>query len=340
MSGRITLRDVAEEAGVSVSTVSLVVNKKATKSKIRISDETVRLVEEVAVKLNYVPNLSARAMSQGRTMVIGLVMYEIRESAAQLTMIEGISSVLKEAHYALATGMTTGGDADLEAEEIRTMLEKGFDRIIFEASEALLTRFRDDPTVVRSPDRFILLNRTSVGGIPSIKVDEEKAAYLATRHLIDLGHHNIAFMGSNPLDGRSDELVISNLTSRFRGYVRAAEETGIEVRALHDEEGIEEMITGGLTGVYCSRSFGAIDLLGSCYDRGIRIPEDLSIVGHEDSREKRVSRPRISTIYLGSREVGERAALMALASISGERPKNHLVEPQLIVRESSAPPRQ
>lgn len=321
---RVTLRDVAEEAGVSVSTVSLVVNRKTTGGKIRISDGTVRHVEHVAKNLHYVPNLSARAMSQGRTMMIGLVMYEIWDSASQLEMVSGISA-----------GMTTEGDLDLELDEIRGMLDRGFDRLIFEASDDLLGRFQDDETVLPNPERFIFLNRPSVRGVPAVKVDEEKAAYLATRHLLDLGHREIAFMGENPTRGLSELPAMSALAARYQGFVRATGDAGVTPRSAHDENEIESLLSDGLTGVYCSRSYGAADLLAFCSDRGIGVPHDLSIVGQDDAREKRVSRPRITTVDLRAREVGEYAGRMALMSIEGRPPESHNVAPRLIVRDSA-----
>jgi LacI family transcriptional regulator len=332
----VRLRDIAEEAGVSISTVSLVLNDKALDGNVRISEPTIQYVQRIAREMNYFPNLSARAMLSGRTTIVGLILYEIKYSSSQLPMVQGISEVLKEEHYTLAAGMFTEGDLNLELEEIRVMIQKGFDCLILEASETLLEQAEDIPEFCNHSDRIILINRPSVLGLASVKVDNEAAGYLATRHLLESGHRRIAFGGDHcSVDEAPICRVLDSTLDRFRGYLRAMDEFGADPIAVEDAREVVDLLPQGVTAAYCSRSWGAADLLGVCLDRGIRVPEALAIIGQDDAREKSVVRPRISTVNMRTQEVGRLAARMALEVIEGKTPESVVLEPELIVREST-----
>ncbi|MCZ6633877.1 MAG: LacI family DNA-binding transcriptional regulator [bacterium] len=332
----VRLRDIAEEAGVSISTVSLVLNDKALDGNVRISEPTIQYVQRIAREMNYFPNLSARAMLSGRTTIVGLILIEIKYSSSQLPLVQGISEILKQEHYSLATGILTEGDLNLELEEMRVMIQKGFDCLIVEPSEALLEQVADTPEFYNHSDRIILINRPSVAGLASVKVDNEAGGYLATRHLLELGHRRIAFGGDHcSVDEAYIRSLLSSTLDRFRGYLRAMDEFEADPIAVEDAREVVDLLPQGVTAAYCSRSWGAVDLLGVCLDRGIRVPETLAIIGQDDAREKRVVRPRISTVNMRTQEVGRLAARMALEVIEGEIPESVVLEPELIVREST-----
>jgi DNA-binding LacI/PurR family transcriptional regulator len=334
----VRLRDIAEKAGVSVSTVSLVLNEKTKTGNVRISEKTIQHVRQIAGKMDYFPNLPARAMLNGQTTIVGLILEEIRYSASQLPLIQGISEVLKRMHYSLATGLGTKGDVALEKQEIQMMNRKGFDCLIIEPTVGFMGYAHRD--IFRDPNRVILINRPSVAGLSSVMIDHIHGAYLATKHLLDLGHQRVAFAGVHcsisEIESKSYEEIERTLFRRFFGYLKAVSEYDVVPVVVNNPEEIFDL-EEPVTGVFCANSWGAADLIGVCWDRGIRVPDDLSIVGQDDAREKSLVRPRLTTVDVRPWEVGGLAAEMALDAMSGKLVTDRVLEPRLIVRESTGP---
>lgn len=130
-----------------------------------------------------------------------------------------------------------------------------------------------------------------------------------------------------------DPFIDAIVNARLRGYLRAMKEYGESPISV--KFGVEALDIPEVTGVYCSRSLGAADLLGVCYDRGVRVPDRLSIVAQGNDREKKVVRPRLTTIDVRAKEMGVHAARTVLDIIDGKRPENVVLEPELIVQEST-----
>ena len=336
MAKSVTLKDIARKAEVSVATVSLVLNNKASSGTVRISDETVDRVRRVAEELDYFPNLSARAMSGGKTSIVGLILSEIKYSSHQLPLIHGISDVLDEAGYSLAMGRVTHTNPDVEMEEIRIANRKGFDGLMLEGTGAFLSQAEQLKDAFRNWNHVVLINRPAVGGFTTVAVDQEQAGYLATTHLITLGHTSVAFAGRHPdIEDHGDLAAPRNMVGRFRGYMRAIEEAGLPpVVVAHGKDLLDSR--NKVTGVYCALSFDGPDLLAECIDRGMKIPEDLSVVGQDDAREKSVMRPALTTVDMRSEEMGKVAARAVIGKVNGQAVEDVLLEPELIVRDSTA----
>ena len=183
----VTLKDIARKAGVSVATVSLVLNNKASVGTVRISQETVDRVRAVAKKLDYFPNLSARAMSGGKTSMIGLILSEIKYSSDQLPLIQGIIDVLDQFGFSLAMGRVTHTNPDIEMEEIRITSRKGFDGLMLEGTGTFLSQAEQMKESFRNWEHVVLINRPAVADFTTVSVNQERAGYLATQHLISSG---------------------------------------------------------------------------------------------------------------------------------------------------------
>ena len=331
----ITLKDIARKAEVSVATVSLVLNQKASRGTVRISDETIARVQRVADELDYFPNLSARAMSGGKTSIVGLILSEIKYSSAQLPLIYGITEVLDEAGFSLAMGRATISSPDIETEEIRVTNRKGFDGLILEATGAFLNEAERFKSSFKDWRRVVLINRPAAAGYTTVAVDQEEMGLIATRHLLDLGHRRVAFAGRHPdIEDHDDPDAPSNMVARYRGYRRTVQEAGIEEIVVRRGE---DLLQSGLpaTGVYCALSYDGPDLLAACHDRGIRVPDDLSIVGQDESREKEIVRPAMTTVNMHSGELGKAAARAVVTLVDGGEVENVLLSPELEIRDST-----
>lgn len=316
---KVRLRDIAERAGVSIATISLVLNNKALAGNVRISDETAFHVRCLAREMGY--------FSQG---VVGLVAPQFGDYF--LGMINGAMSVLMAEKHMLAMGMATGWDVQHEIAGLQLMDNKGFDGLIMGASPACVEQLEKAPSLFHNRKRVVLMNWLSHSGISYVTIDHERCGYLATKHLLERGHCRIAFAGMHyPSEDFATQIPI--IDSRFHGYVRAMKEYGLPWISAESVEAVFDL-SEPVTGVYCGRSKGALDLLGICWDRGVRVPDDLSIVGQDDGWEKNAVRPRITTIDVHEREVGIRAARMILDLISDKNPQDTILQPELIERDS------
>ena len=316
---RVRLQDIAERVGVSVATVSLVLNDKALAGNVRISEGTIRAVKSAALEMGYL---------QGG--MVGLIVPWIWDSV-ETPMIEGITRVFRTAHYNLAMGVMTTRNPEVELEEIRAMDTKGFDSIIFEPS----FEFMEQPDRLRewfgNWKRVVLVNQFPCDVFPYVTVNQERCGYLATQHLLELGHRHIACIRWKGAPG-PDPI----LKARYEGYVKVMREYELRPLMVRNYEKMLDDLKD-VTAVYCTQYRGAADLLGSCVDRGILVPDDLSVVGIADDREKLVVRPKLTTVDIQAYEMGVSAAQMVLDLMEGRKPKSRILEPKLIVRDSARP---
>ena len=317
---RVTLRHIAEKANVSVSTVSLVLNDKARDGNVRISDQTIRHVQRIAAESGY--------LFKG---IIGLIVPQIDTYFSP--MITGIMGVLRERKYSLAMGLQTGWDVQREIEEVRAMENKGFDGLILSATPRLVAQFDRSTDFLQNGTCVVLTNWVSDFGIAYATVNHKRCGYLAAKHLLELGHRRIAFVGAHyPSEEHTTDTLI--VDARFQGYLEAMVEYDqpyVSVERAEDVLGLP----GNVTAAYCGRALWAVDLLGACFDKGVRVPDDLSIVGQDDNREKAAARPPLTAVHVREREVGRQAAEMVLEAIDGKKPGSVILEPELVVREST-----
>ncbi|MGA1195653.1 MAG: LacI family DNA-binding transcriptional regulator [Candidatus Latescibacterota bacterium] len=312
---RVRLSDIAERAGVSATTVSLVLNDKAANGNVRISDQTIKKVRRTALSMGY--------RLRG---TIGLMVPWIWPSV-EIPLLDGITKVFKRAHYNLAMGVTTERKLGVELEELRGMDGKGFDSVIMQPSYELM----ENPDLLRKSfrnwKRVIVVNQFPHADFNYVTIDQEMCGYLATQHLIDKGHRYISCARGQVNDP------VRILDARVLGYERAMSEAGL-MPLIQREREDRFHIVPGVTAVYCCRYHGAVDLLSRCFDLGIRVPADLSIVGTADEREKQVSRPRLTTVDIRAQEMGQQVAEKVLDLIDGKSVESVVLKPRLIERDS------
>lgn len=326
------IKDVAKAAGVSVSTVSRVINDSAS-----VVPDKRQAVLAAMEALQYRPNSLARALVNSRSDCVGLLVGEI-DSPFFGAMMAGVHHVVHDSgkHVIVTAGYH---HIDKERESIRFLLDRRCDALVIH-SKAL----PDDELVqlLELDIPIIIVNRLIRGWEHRcVYLDNEYGAYLATRHLLTKGHRDIAYIGTN--------IAIEDGADRVHGYRRALEEFSVPfnerkvVRTFPDEEGghsaMAEVLNRnlGVTAVFTyndAMAAGAVTLL---QDSGHRVPEEISVVGFDDVILARLLNPRLTTIRYPIYDMGALAARIVLHQLdtkfaSADQPLRFT--PRLIERQS------
>lgn len=328
-----TLEMVAKEAGVSIATVSRIINGTA-----KVSAERKDAVEAAIAKLNFRPNAAARGLALGKSNTIGVITQAI-DSPFYGEGLRGIEDYLQQRGY---TALFMSGNWD-QQDEVRCMselLSRRVDGIIMFAG-----RLDDRQLVNYAKQVPIVVSGRSLKapGVFSLPVDDERGAMLATRHLIELGHRRIAFI-AGILDHPDASL-------RLKGYRRALTDAGIPHDPklvvpgdFHEEGGVEatmRLLSSGtrFTALFCVNDQSAYGACLALYRSGLNCPRDVSVVGFDDLHSSSYRVPPLTTIRQSIRVLGESSGAAMLQMLEGERPDISLPQVELIVRESTAAPK-
>ncbi|MBJ3774549.1 LacI family DNA-binding transcriptional regulator [Acuticoccus mangrovi] len=336
--GRITIKDVAEAAGVSVGTASRVINNKAT-----VRPEIRSAVLSAIDRLDYQPNAVAQSMRRRSTQLVGCIIREINIPALA-AFVRAAHDELDQAGYSLVISNSEGRRAREEE------LIHRFGRL--QSDGMLLGPYTPvDPAYEKLLRGFgapiVLFDRNEPEWADAVAADHAGSIDRATSRLLDLGHRRIAILTGNPL--------LFPAAERIRGYRRAFQRAGLAVD--------ESLVRG--TGFLAAEGFrnassllasaapptalisGGIDMLPGVLRairvRGLSIPDDISVVGSGDSELAELHTPPISVERWDMAETGRTAALLLLRRIGGERdtPPEHVLLPaEFVERASLAPPRQ
>lgn len=331
----VTMKDIAEELGVSIGTVS-----KVLRDHPDISPETRQRVRKRMKELNYRPNLTARALVTGRTYSIGFIVPDLVHPFFG-EVARGLSRVLRKKGYNLIIS-SSEEDQELERRGIDQLLARRVDALILASSEKDADSLRH---LENQKTPYILIDRRPAGLKTNfIGVDDEEVGILAAQHLIDMGCRLIAHI-SGP--------AISTALGRLKGYQRALHRHGLSVDSRYvitRDHGDEESDRSGyqamkklLTlerppdGVFCYNDPTAMGAMEAALEHGLRIPQDLAVVGAGNVRY--ASFLRMTTIDQQCEDIGDRAGKLALRLIESKAaPKLQtiLLKPRLIVRQSSS----
>lgn len=334
---RHTIREIAHEAGVSIATVSRVMNNPAS-----VLPSTRLAVERVIERHGYLSHAIAVSLASSRSLSIGLVIPSITNSiyASSTQAIQGIA---QSAGYTVLLGVSEFSPA-LEEKLIRQLLARRVDGLILTGGERHPTLYdlidgHGIPFVVT----WKLVEESSRR--PSVSFDNYKGGCMAMQHLKDLGHRKIALIcGRTEVNDRARE--------RRRAYV----DTMIEINGIADLAAIREadfefdqgrvamrellLQDKSLTAVFCANDIQAIGALSECEDQGLRVPEDISIVGFDDLPVAQYTKPRLTTIRVPAQKMGELAATRLFDAIrTGAQAIGEQLPIDLIVRGSTSRPR-
>jgi LacI family transcriptional regulator len=334
----VTMKDIAQELGVSIGTVS-----KVLRNHPDISPETRDRVRKRMKELNYRPNLAARALVTGRTHTIGLVVPDLvhpffGEVAA------GLSKVLRKKGYSLIIS-SSDEDQEQEARAIDQLLARRVDALIVASSQSE-PGFLDEQSGSPKTPVVLIDRRPGRSRLNFVGADDEEIGRMATEHLIDVGCRRIAHIGGPG---------ISTAVGRLTGYRRALETHGLSADpsyVITREHADEDSDATGYAamkqllgmkrppdGVFCYNDPTAMGAMQAAIEEGVRIPQELALIGSGNVRYAKFLRVPLSTVDQQSEEIGERAAKLALKLIetkSQGKAITILLTPKLLVRESSA----
>nr|WP_288455161.1 LacI family DNA-binding transcriptional regulator [uncultured Pseudomonas sp.] len=326
-----TIKDVAARAGISYTTVSHVVNGTRP-----VSDRVRSKVEAAIAELGYVPSGVARSLRVRATGTLGLLLPNA-SNPYFAELARGIEDHAERNGYSVIL-CNSDDDIDKQLRYLRVLLERRIDGLIV-ATVASDAAFAQALAALRVP--LVLVDRSLEGvSADQLRIDHEQGAYLATRHLLELGHRRIVCIG-----GPASTQVVQ---LRAGGYRRALYEAGIEAQAVVDcaftspagHAAAQVLLAGEQrpTAIFAGNDMIALGVLRAAAERGLQVPQQLSVVGFDDIEVSRYLHPALTTVGQRIGQLGEQAAERLLARIRkpGLVAEQRLIEPTLMLRESTA----
>ena len=327
----ITIKDVARESGVNTSTVS-----RALNNGYGVNDETRKHVMEVAMRLNYRTNQVARGLVTGRSQTIGLVVSDIRNP-----FFAEVARGAEDAAYRAGRDLVLC-NSDLTAEKqmgyFDSLLAKRVDGIVMNSVAALSRAQQDQLWAAGVP--IVLLNRSSVyRRFSSVLGDNLQGGEIAGNYLIDLGHTQVVHITGPRAHG--------NLTDRAKGFLKAFHDRGLsEPEVIYGEhtfpggyESARRLLEADrkITAIFAGNDVLAFGCIRAAIEKGIRIPDDLSIIGFDNVEMSQITNPPLTTIDQPKYEIGKAAIEMLLNVMAKDgirEPEHRVIGVRLIERQS------
>jgi len=327
---RVNIQEVAKEAGVSPSTVSRALNGFPG-----ISEKTRERIVEIARKLNYRPNYRGQILTTQNTKNIGLLITDITNPFFP-ELVMGAEEYASKSGYTVLLGNTS------ESEEKETNYLDFFSRGPVDGIIISASRVSNEHIIMLAEEGLpiVVINRIlEHPKISYVSTDMEKGGYLATMHLLRLGHSKIAF-----INGPKHSEVSQR---RLEGYKKALKEAGIDynsdlisfnvpVSESGYKEAIKLLCTGEApTAIFTYNDVMAFGVIKAAKELGIKIPEELSVVGFDDIFFSSFTDPPLTTIKQFKEELGRMAVELLFKLMEGER-ESLLIEPELIIRNTTS----
>ncbi len=337
MSEKTTIYDIAKELNISAATVSRALNKNP-----KISESTCKLVMETAAKLNYKQNKLAQALRSGKSNNVGVIVPRI-DSNFFASVIRGIEEELHPHQYHVIICQTHENE-EREIENINTLLNAQVDGIMISITNE---SEENEKTIQRVLDKNVPLiffdRKKNMEGVSSVTIDDFKGGYIATKHLIDSNCKRIAH-----LKGDQSLEIFAN---RNNGYKQALLDNGIEfnenyvIRTKSSVEAGKESVKKLLElnpppdAIFSSSDFAALGAIQELKSRGIKIPEDVCVVGFGDEPFTKFMELSISSVNQSPLEMGRMTARVFLEQMDAtenlKTEKKVILNPELHIRKSS-----
>jgi LacI family transcriptional regulator/LacI family repressor for deo operon, udp, cdd, tsx, nupC, and nupG len=339
---RVSIKDIARKAGVSYSTVSRALNNNPL-----ISQEVRSRVQALAQSMGYSPNALAQGLLSRRTHSIGVIITTVSDRFF-VDVLKGVEEVANAAGIGVFLAISNN-DPDQEIKIIENFNRRRVDGVIVAASR-LDNDYANRLEEIHIP--IVVVNNQAEGdyqNLYSICIDDYAGGKLAMRHLLELGHHRIGYlgMGNRPASNHR----------RLQAYLDALKEAGIKPLAAWMQ--IDQTITAGdlggdihagqtyapglveagLTAIFCYCDSVAIGAMMACRQLKIEVPAQISLVGFDDNDLCEIVYPTLTTIRQPKYEMGKTAMHMLLAGITKETVEEKIVQPTLVIRESTAAPK-
>jgi LacI family transcriptional regulator len=323
------LKDVSDMTGLSISTISYVLNGKK-----KVKEATYQKIMKAIEEIGYTPNLLARSLKTRITLTIGICIPEISNEFFT-EIVQGIDAVASMQDYSIIL-CNTNDDAEREKKLVNSLLSKNIDGILFigaAKSNAILDNKINLP--------IVMVDRNLGAKYSSVVSDNYKGGYMATEHLISRGYRSIALLNG--------PIIIRNFFDRDQGYRDALRDHNIP----YSEDKViscDYAIMGGYNGIYelykrkqeVDAIFAGNDLLAlgamrALAEMGKTIPHDVAIVGFDDIVLASMSMPSLTTIKQAKYEMGQEAVTLLLDTIRDKNVevKHIVLSPSLVIREST-----
>ena len=328
-----TILDVAKLCGYSKATVS-----RAFASPEQVSEKTRNKIYQAAQQLNYTPDAIARAMVRGRTDNIGFIIYEKQYPVVMNPFYSPIFESVMQTCGRKGYSLFISSHGDLKLPNGQTCVKKQLDGIILagHSDEQLVSDLRRQNMPV-----VLLNNELDMDDLTCITTDQYGGAALAMRHLIEKGHRRIGLLAGN----FSPHVYMS----RYNAYRDVLTENGCEIdpqliKTIEPtvEDSIESTqkllaLENRPTALFCTNDTIAIGAVKAILRSGLRIPEDIAVVGYDDSENSRMIEPELTTVQVDKTAMGRLAAERLIALIEGEAPRKETIQTtvKLVVRKST-----
>ncbi len=331
----ITIKEIAKQLNMSTTTVSNVIHGKTGE----MSDDTKKKVQDFLDKVDYVPNISARNLAQNESKIIGLALKARADKYENLIMdpfvsvlIGGVEETIRNAGYFMMLYISSDTD-----EIMRHVSTWNVDGLI------LFGMLDDDG--VRVSEKYkkpiVCIDTYSIEGLKhftNVGLDDEQGTYDMVNYLTTQGHRRIAFLSDN-MNGVDLE--------RLNGYKKALQDVGVEYkdsnflkirpRAEDIEASLNEICERAkeFTAIMCVSDLYAVTLMSALQDRGIRVPDDISIAGFDDNMLGQLHRPALTTVHQDVKAKGVSAADTLLKQLRGHKTPNQIKLPtHLVIRDT------
>lgn len=340
MKHNITVYDIAKEAEVSVSTVSRVLNGTAP-----VKESTREKIMALINKYQFQPNALARSLTKKETKMIGVILPDITNPFFP-EVFWGVENEANSKGYTFFL-CNTSGQPELESQSLTILREKQVDGIIFmggrinlsNCSQELAKEVED----IAKKIPIVLVN----GNLPDsslhrVIINEGKGAEMLTQHLIDLGHKEIAFFGGYDY--------VSTTTQKVKAFKKTMKANGLKVSndwVLYGDFSMDagkKLMADILkrekrpTAIFCVNDVTAVGAVKVAVEAGLKIPEDMAIVGFDDTILASTVIPELTTVSQKSLELGKNAVNVLHKLINNEKVKKvTVIEPELVIRDSTLP---
>lgn len=335
---RVTLKDIARHTGLSVATVSLVLNNKVH----RLSTETKEKVLKAAKELRYRPNQLAVGLVTRRTRTIGLVIPDVTNMFFAVIAKGAQICCQKRGYHMILCNTNDSPDKDLEAVEV--LMDRGVDGVLMTISSAGSKARECLETLERMEKPLVLIDRVlPETGASAVLSDNELGGYIATRHLLELGHRRIGCI--------SAPMALTSSKMRVFGYIRALQEYAVAFDPALMEEApfqlvsdfalVRRLLDAGATAIFAYNDLMAYGVYKLAVEAGLRIPQDFSLVGYDNLFFSELLEVPLTTVSQPVLEMGEAAANLLVDRIEGADDTGGgsvCFKPELVVRRSAGPP--
>lgn len=326
-----SIKDVAREAGVSIATVSRVLNNVDV-----VNEDTKKKVQEAIKKLNYRPNIVARSLKTQRTKTIGILVPDVSNQFYP-EVVRGAEDVANIYDYNI---ILCNSDSDLEKEKeyIRVLKEKMVDGMLYMSSslEGEILDLIDELEL----KTVLVETKVSGGKLPSVTIDNKKAAYDATKYLLDRGNKKVAYIGL-----KKDRT--NAVSRRYNGYEKAIKDAGMEVdpglvyfgelKPADGYNGINVILENhDIDAVFCASDEAAMGAINALRDKGLNCPEDVDVMGFNDVNMAAVFYPKLTTIAQPMYDMGSVGMRMLIKAVNNKplEDNQYVLQYYLVERDS------